>query len=169
VLSDATHRATRAKQLFIAAGRQVGLTGAYYAFCRAAELEDCSQSLRSAAWATVGRTIIVALSLPRQPGAEENQRLAEAFLGPSLTSVNEPAALAAELGSFAAMPALQQHATHIANTLGVLLEAGREGGSISSESVYGLARNLAGDIGALMLGFDRVVSPGATRDAGRLR
>ena len=159
ISNDEQLRATRAQHLFMAVGRNLGLSAAYHAFGRAAELEDRADLLLSAAWQVVGRTIVVALSLP-QPKSTDNLlgfECAKSALHDS-DAERDIATIAGDRIFFAGAPDLRQRTRLIADHLGVLLDAGRKGGSISSATVFSVARNLGDELGALLGKMDQLLS-----------
>src|SRR5687767_8710965 len=139
-------RAHRARTLLIALGQNLGLSVAYCAFERAAELEDRLEIARAAAWHLVGRAIIVAWCLSQR--SEKCQLPAAA-----LCEVDEIAASDLQLLSesfYSFEPAARAHVRRLGNSLGLLLESGRKNGSISAGSVLKLAQSVQLELIALL-------------------
>jgi hypothetical protein len=155
---DEEFRAAQAQFVFLALGQQLGLGAAYRAFRRAAELEDRAEVVRSAAWQLVGRTIIVALSLPRPDTADYTERLDSLLFGADRAASDwESVAGDVDSALFAAAPELKPHARRIAANLGILLDAGRAGGSVTSATVSTIAHNLSDELGALLGKIDQML------------
>lgn len=160
-------RVIEAQRLFLLTGQGLGLNAAYRAFERAAELEDCSEIVCSAAWQMVGRTIIIALSLPRDRRIDAPAEVAGlAFELSPVEADRQVAAIVDERAIFAAAPDVRPRTRRIANNLGVLLDAGRRGGSISTATVYNVAKILGGEVNALLDELDRLLSPGKSPPSG---
>lgn len=155
---DEELRAARAQLVYLALGQELGLGAAYRAFRLAAEFEDRAEILRSAAWQVVGRTIIVALSLPQLESATYIENL-----DAMLFRTDRGDAGAFDHSLFAAAPQLKPHARRIASNLDILLGAGRAGGSIASTTISIIAHNLSDELGALLSKVDQLLSPGAAQ------
>ena len=148
-------RATCAYGLLMAMGRRLGLSVAYHAFGHAAEMEDQSEILRAAAWQALGRTIVVALASP-SGAARETDLLLDLDDQPTDCGTAE---ILKSRSLFAAAPEVRRRTRHIAENLGILIDAGRKGGSISAASVHGVAQSLNREISALMSDLDNHLAP----------
>jgi hypothetical protein len=147
--------------LFTSLGQHLGLSAAYHAFGHAAEFEDHSDFLRAAAWQVIGRTIVIALCLPQSKMTDRFLDPQAAKFGRRQREAGEVATAAGDRVFFAAAPELRQRTRRIGNNLEILLDAGRKGGSISSATVYDVARKLDIEICALLGQLDELLSPGA--------
>jgi hypothetical protein len=108
----------------------------------------------------VGRTIVVAMSLPVPKSTDDLLDRGRANpVRHDLDAERDIATIAGDRLFFDGAPDLRKRTRLIADHLGVLLDAGRKGGSISSATVFSVARNLGDEIGALLCKMDQLLSP----------
>ena len=154
-LRDDNLSVSQAQSLFLSIGQRLGLNAAYLAFSRAAELEDLNQILRAAAWEVVARTIIIALSSAHTSSGNKRAE----FGGIRWGDTQQGEQGAHDIGLVALGPEVAHRSARICDNLSVLLDAGRKGGSISSSSIYSVARSLIVEFSGIFTEFDAFLRP----------